>query len=362
MPIYNFSGGPGALPESVLQEASQAILAVPGTGLSLLGISHRSDWFRGVVEEAEANLRCLLDIPSDYRVLFLQGGSSLQFSMIPMSFLRGKAQAADYIVSGYWSAKAVPEARLEGRVNVAWDGGAQQYTVLPAADDLRLADDAAYLHYISNETVEGLQFPYVPGLAGVPLICDMSSDFLSQPLDVNRYDLIYAHAQKNLGPSGVTVVIIRDSLLAEAPAGLHSMLDYRVHSDKGSIYNTPPVFSIYVVLLVSHWLLQQVGGLAAMQRINQQKAERLYACLDASGEFYRGRAAAKDRSLMNVVFNLPDAASEQRFLQHAETAGFYGLAGHRAIGGLRASLYNAVTLEAVEALADFMATFQQRYS
>lgn len=360
-PVYNFSGGPGELPASVLSEASRALIEVPEAGLSVLGISHRSDWFQAVVQEAETNLRRLLNLPADYHVLFLQGGSSLQFSMVPMNFLRDQGRTADYIVSGYWSAKSVTEAKLEGQVNVAWDGAAQQYTRLPEPGELQLTGDAAYLHYISNETVEGLQFGYLPGLDDVPRICDMSSDFLAQAFDVSQYALIYAHAQKNLGPSGVTVVLLRDALLADVPKTLHSMLDYRVHVAQGSIYNTPPVFSIYVVLLVTRWLLHEVGGLDAMQRINAQKAQRLYRCIDADAGFYRCRAARQNRSTMNAVFQLPDPALERCFLREAEAAGFYGLEGHRAVGGIRASLYNAVSLEAVDALCGFMKAFRQRY-
>ncbi|TAN48138.1 MAG: phosphoserine transaminase [Methylococcaceae bacterium] len=360
-PVYNFSGGPGELPAAVLAAAGQAIIEVPEAGLSVLGISHRSDWFRAVVTEAVANLRRLLNIPANYHVLFLQGGSSLQFSMIPMNFLRHRERAADYIVSGYWSAKSVTEARREGQVNVAWDGAAQQYTRLPEPGELQLTQHATYLHYISNETVEGLQFKYIPGPTDVPRICDMSSDFLAQPFDINQYALIYAHAQKNLGPSGVTVVILQDALLADVPKDLPSMLDYRVHIAQSSIYNTPPVFSIYVVLLVTRWLLNEVGGLDAMQNINAQKAQRLYECIDAGGGFYRCRAARTDRSAMNAVFHLPTPELEQSFLQAAQTEGFYGLEGHRAVGGIRASLYNAVSLEAVAALCAFMENFRQRY-
>jgi phosphoserine aminotransferase len=357
---HNFSAGPGALPEPVLAEAQAAIAGLPPTGLSVLGISHRTAWFRDVVEEAAVNIRALLGLPEEYHVLFLQGGSSLQFSMIPMNLLRRSGKAADYLVTGYWSRKSVPEAQREGDVQVIWSGEAEGYTRLPAAHELAFDPGAAYLHYVSNETVEGLQFHRVLGADGVARICDMSSDFLCRPIEADRFDLIYAHAQKNLGPSGVTVVILRDDLLRRMPDDLPSMLDYRVQVEKGSIYNTPPVFAIYVCLLVTRWLLRDVGGLAAMAAINRAKAERLYAVLDESEGFYRGRAARPDRSWMNVVFSLPRPEMEAAFLREAEACGFHGLEGHRTLGGLRASLYNAVTLEAVEALCDFMRDFRDR--
>ncbi|MBW4632293.1 MAG: phosphoserine transaminase [Iphinoe sp. HA4291-MV1] len=357
----NFSGGPGALPESVLNATQTAIINVPEVGLSLLGISHRSDWLRNVLDETEENLRNLLSIPKNYHVLFLQGGSSLQFSMIPMNFLRGNRKVAEYIVSGYWSIKSVPEARKEGQVQVVWDGGDSSYKRLPTAEELVLSSDAAYLHYVSNETVEGLQFSYLPGIAGIPLICDMSSDFLSQPVPVERYALIYAHAQKNLGPAGVTVVLLRDDLVHTIPSGLHSMLDYRTHIVGKSIYNTPPVFALYVIMLVTRWLRKDIGGLAAMAKINATKAATLYKVLDESGGFYQGHAVREYRSVMNVAFRLANRDLERLFLKTAVENGFYGLDGHRSIGGLRASLYNAVTQSGVEALAGFMHDFQQRY-
>ncbi|MBN3878067.1 MULTISPECIES: phosphoserine transaminase [unclassified Nostoc] len=358
----NFSGGPGALPEPVLKLTQAAIMNVPEVGLSVLGISHRSDWFRDVVDETENNLRELLGVPRDYHVLFLQGGSSLQFSMIPMNLLHGSKKTAEYIVSGYWSAKAVPEASIEGKVRVVWDGRDSGYNRLPAAEKLVLSSEAAYLHYVSNETVEGVQFSYLPGMSDdVPLICDMASDFLSQPIAVDRYALVYAHAQKNLGPAGLTVVILRDDLLQRIPSNLHKMLDYRTHIKSKSIYNTPPVFALYVVMQVSRWLRKDIGGLAAMAEINQAKAATLYKVLDESGGFYQGHAIREYRSLMNVTFRLADPNLEPLFLKTAVENGFYGLDGHRSIGGLRASLYNAVTQSGVEDLAAFMVDFQQCY-
>lgn len=354
----NFSGGPGALPEKVLQQVQEAIIEVPEVGLSILGISHRSDWFAAVISELENNIRKLLGVTNDYHVLFLQGGATQQFSMVPMTLLRGKSHAAEYLHTGYWSGKAIPEARREGPVRVVWSGSNHDFNRLPSDDELDLSADAPYFHYISNETVEGLQFQRLPGREDVPRICDMSSDFLSRPCEAERYSLIYAHAQKNIGPAGVTVVLVRDELLKGANTELPGFLDYRSHVRAHSNFNTPPVFAIYVVLLVTRWLLNDIGGTARMAEINHRKAELMYRMLDDSDGFYRGRAAFRDRSLMNVVFNLPSPELEHRFLSDALESGFSGLAGHRAIGGMRASLYNALTLSAVERLAEFMEGFR----
>jgi phosphoserine aminotransferase len=358
----NFSGGPGALPESVLLQVQQSIIAVPEIGLSVLGISHRSDWFASVVTELEANMRQLLRLPDDFHVLFLQGGATQQFSMIPMTLLHGKSAAAEYLHTGYWSGKALAEARREGNIRVLWSGEAEGFRRLPEEAELACAPDAPYLHYVSNETVEGLQFHRVPGRDDVPRVCDMSSDFLSQPCEAERYALIYAHAQKNIGPAGVTVVLVRDSLLVDAPADLPGFLDFRKHIQAHSIFNTPPVFAIYVVLLITRWLLEDVGGLMRMADINRTKAGLLYRLLDDSDDFYRGRAAVGDRSLMNVTFNLPTPELEQRFLADAQAAGFSGLGGHRSVGGVRASLYNGLTLAAVEELANFMEAFRSKHA
>ena len=355
----NFSGGPGALPASVLRETSIAIDALPETGLSVLGMSHRSDWFRGVLDEAERNLRVLLDIPGNYHVLFMQGGSSLQFSMLPMNFLRSSGKHAEYIVSGYWSAKAPVEARHEGATRVVWDGSAQGYRRLPAPAELNLAPDAAYLHYVSNETVEGLEFANIPGLHEVTLVCDMSSNLLAAPLDIDRYAMIYAHAQKNLGPAGVTLVILRDEFAQRATHALPTLLDYRTHIQSRSLYNTPPVFAIYVLMLVTRWLRDEIGGVENMAAINRAKSERLYRALDAEPEFYCVHGERACRSTMNVAFRLPDAATQAQFLDDARRAGLHGLEGHRSIGGLRASLYNAVTPEAVAVLSEWLGEFRR---
>ncbi len=356
----NFSGGPGALPASVLRRTRDAIEALPETGLSVLGMSHRSDWFRSVLDEAERNLRELLAIPDNYHVLFLQGGSSLQFSMLPMNVLRGTAKSADYIVAGYWSAKAPPEAAHEGKVRIVWNGGDGRYRHLPLPHELSPSPEAAYLHYVSNETVEGLEFFEVPGLPGVPLVCDMSSNLLAAPIDVARYAMIYAHAQKNLGPAGVTVVILRDDFVRAKSPSLPTLLDYRTHIAARSLYNTPPVFAIYVLMLVTRWLRDDIGGLKAMAAINRAKARSVYDALDAAEDFYRVHSAPACRSTMNVAFRLPDPATEALFLDAARQEGFSGLEGHRSIGGLRASLYNAVSLDAVTALSAWLADFARR--
>lgn len=357
----NFSGGPGVLPESVLLQAQESIMSVPEVGLSVMGISHRSDWFAGVVAEAEDNVRALLGLSADHRVLLLQGGATQQFSMVPMTLLHGKSHAAEYLHTGYWSGKALPEARREGPIRVAWSGEASGFRRLPTDAELAFSPDAPYIHYCSNETVEGLQFQRVLGRDDVLRVCDMSSDFLSKPCDAAKFAIIYAHAQKNIGPAGVTMVVLKEDLVKDAPADLPGFLDYRNHIKTSSNYNTPPVFAIYMVMLVTRWLRRDVGGLAAMNAINERKAKTLYAVLDASEDFYRGRAARADRSTMNVAFNLRTPELEQRFLAESAEAGFSGLNGHRAIGGLRASLYNALTQNAVEKLAEFMHDFRKRH-
>jgi phosphoserine aminotransferase len=353
----NFSGGPGALPLPVLEQLSAEMMVVPEVGLSLLGISHRSDWFASVVEEVEQTLRRLLVLTDDWHVLLMQGGSSLQFGMIPMNFL-SESSSADYALSGYWSRRSLLDPPLYGSVRIAWDGSPWGFSRLPRADEWQLDPKAAYFHYVSNETVEGLQFHDVPGLEGVRRICDMSSDFLSRPIAVDRFDLIYAHAQKNLGPAGLTIVLIRQQLLEQLERQVPAMLDYRNHYKYGSIYNTPPVFAIYATLLVLRWLEQSVGGLEEIASRNRQKAKVIYDAIDHSDGFYTGWADKEGRSLMNISFMLADRSLESAFLQAAGKLGFEGLGGHRSIGGLRASLYNAVSLDACEKLASFMLQFR----
>ena len=357
----NFSGGPGVLPESVLLQVRESLIEVPEVGLSILGISHRSDWFAAIVSELETHIRTLLGISDSYHVLFLQGGATQQFSMLPMTLLRGSPYPADYVHTGYWSGKAIPEARREGPIRVVWSGEAEHFQRLPDDNELAFSPDAPYIHYVSNETVEGLQFHTLPGRDDVPRVCDMSSDFLSRPCEAERFAVIYAHAQKNMGPAGVTVVVLRDELLENAPNNLPGFLDYRTQAKSHSAYNTPPVFAIYVVLLVVRWMINEIGGLEHMAEINQAKADCLYRLIDGSEGFYRGRAVAQDRSLMNVTFNLATPELEQQWLAESLEAGFSGLAGHRAIGGLRASIYNALALDAVEELAGFMDDFQRRH-
>jgi phosphoserine aminotransferase len=358
--LRNFSGGPGALPENVLMQVQESIHTVPDAGLSILGISHRSQWFADVIAEAEHNVLSLLGLNDDYHVLFLQGGATQQFSTIAMSLMGTTPGLPEYLLTGYWSGKSVTDAKHVGAIKTLWSGESEQYARLPNDDELSFSPDAPYLHYISNETVEGIQFRRILGLESVPRICDMSSDFLSRPCEADRFSMIYAHAQKNLGPAGVTIVVIRKDLVARCKNDLPEFLDYRSHIKAGSIFNTPPVFAIYVVLLITRWLKNDIGGLVHMNAINEAKAALLYQAIDESASFYLGRSAKHDRSLMNVAFNLDTPALEKKFLEESSAAGFSGLNGHRAIGGLRASLYNGVTQKAVEDLVDFMHVFQKQ--
>lgn len=353
---HNFSGGPGALPMEVLEAARNAIDVVDPVGLSILGISHRSAWFRQVVDDAEAGIRELLGIPKNYRVLFLQGGSTLQFAMIAMNFSGNSSARPAYILSGYWSNKSLSDSGLKGTAEVIWNADHYPKGILPSAKELHLKERHSYLHYVSNETVEGLQFNYIPETTA-PLICDMSSDFLSAPIDVEPYDLIYAHAQKNLGPAGVTVVIVKDRLLENENRALPTILRYEPHVEAGSIYNTPPVFSIYVLLLVVRWIKEKFGSLHELMMRNKKKAELIYEAIDSTNGFYRGFADPKFRSIMNAAFFCPTEDLNDRFIFEALAQNLHGLNGHRAIGGLRASLYNAVTEEQCFTLAKFMKDF-----
>ncbi len=359
--VYTFSPGPAVLPLPVLQQAQRELVALEGIGISPLEMSHRSAWFAQVLEETTANLRRLLRIPEDYTVLYLQGGSRLQFSMVPMNLLRGSQLPADYILTGSWGKKALAEARREGTVHVAYDGQEHNYRRVPRPEELNLSPEAAYVHFTSNETIQGVQFQQLPPGNG-PLVCDASSDFLSRPLDVSRFGLIYACAQKNAGPAGVTVVIIRNELLDRVPEGLHSMLDYRQQAQAGSLLNTAPVFACWIVLLVTRWLLEEVGSLEAMHQRNQAKAQLLYEVLDQYPDFYIGHAEPESRSLMNVTFRLPSQELTQSFLAEAEAQGLKELKGHRSVGGVRASIYNAMPLEGVEKLREFMLQFVKRAS
>lgn len=358
--LHNFSGGPGAVPEGVLAEASSAVVAVPGVGLSVHGISHRSSWFRSVLDEAELRIRRLLGLENEWHVLFLQGGATLQFAAIPMIMGRGAERPAEYLHTGYWSGKAIAEAaRLGAAHRVVWSGRDTGFRRLPVADEVIYDSKAAYLHWIDNETVEGLRFTQQPGVSGVPRVVDLSSSFLSKPMDLSNIDVAYAHAQKNLGPAGVTVVLVRDRVLKQVPDGLPSMLDWRVHVRDRSIHNTPPVAAIHIILLVLRWLEEDIGGLEAMSAINTRKAAALYAALDGASDYYKPYAAVADRSLMNVTFYLHNPAQTAHFLAAAERAGLMGLGGHRSIGGLRASLYNAVTETAVTDLCAFLEEYRR---
>jgi phosphoserine aminotransferase len=359
--VWNFAAGPATLPEPVLERARDELLALPGAGASILEISHRSPAFEAIAREAEANLRELLGIPASHRVLFLQGGASLQFAMVPLNLLGDRT--ARYVVTGSWGAKALAEARTIGPADVAWDGAERGYSDVPDLASLAVEPGSAYLHLTSNETIGGVQFPpeAVSSLRpGPPLVCDASSDFLSRPLDVARYGLLYAGAQKNAGPAGLTVVVAADAVLERIGAGLPRMLDYRTHVEHRSAYNTPPVFAIYVLMLVTRWLRDDVGGLEAMAARNEEKAALLYDAIDASDGFYRGHAAPGARSRMNVTWRLPEEALERRFVEEARGRGLVELGGHRSVGGVRASIYNAMPVEGVRALRAFMQEFAAR--
>ncbi|MCS7301169.1 MAG: 3-phosphoserine/phosphohydroxythreonine transaminase [Fimbriimonadales bacterium] len=357
--VWNFSAGPGMLPLPVLEEAQRDLIALPGVGASVLEISHRSKHFDAIIQEAEANLRRLLNIPENYHVLFLQGGASLQFAMIPMNLLGNGS--ADYLITGSWGQKAYKEAQLVGKARVAWDGKAENFVRTPRPNEYQIDPNARYVHFTSNETIHGVAFHTEPEVGEVPLVCDMSSDFLSAPIDITKYALIYAGAQKNAGPAGVTIVIIRDDMVQRAPETLPAMLNYRVHAENKSLYNTPPVFAIYIVMLVTRWLLHTIGGLERMAQINREKARLLYEVIDQSGGFYRGHAHPEHRSLMNVTWRLPNDALEQQFLQEARAHGLDELKGHRSVGGCRASIYNAMPIEGVQALREFMLDFMRRH-
>ena len=359
--VYNFSAGPAVLPLSALREAQRDLVALPGAGASILEISHRSKTFTEIIEQAEANLRSLLGIPEGYQVLFLQGGAQLQFAMAPMSFLRNSGKTADYVLTGSWGNKAMEAASTQGDCRVAWDGKDDNYRRIPAQEELALSSNAAYVHITSNETIQGVQFPGEPEVGDVPLFCDSSSDFLCRPVPIERYGILYACAQKNAGPAGVTIVIIRDDLLSRAPDDLPPLLDYRALAKAKSLLNTPPVFGVYMVKLVTDWLLGEVGGLEKMHQLNQQKAKLLYDVIDQSGGFYSGHADPASRSIMNVTFRLPDAELDKQFLEEAATRSLTALKGHRSVGGFRASIYNAMPREGVEALRDFMLEFCEKH-
>lgn len=353
---YNFSAGPAGLPDEVLKQAQEELLDWHGKGLSIMEMSHRSKEFVSVAASAEQDLRDLMGISADYKVLFLQGGATTQFSMIPMNLLRGN-KTADYINTGIWSKKAIKEAARYCEVNLAGSSEENGYSSVPSQEQLALNSNAAYVHYTPNETIGGLEFDYVPETNGVPLVADYSSSILSRPIDVNQFGLIYAGAQKNIGPAGLTVVIVREELLGQVLDGAPSMFDYKIHADADSMNNTPPTFGWYLAGLVFKWLKAQ-GGVEAMAELNMRKAAKLYAAIDGS-DFYANPIAKPNRSLMNVPFTLADDSLDKLFLEQAESEGLLNLKGHRSVGGMRASIYNAVPESAVDALIDFMQRFEK---
>ncbi len=358
MTIYNFSAGPAVLPKEVLLQAQAELPDWRGSGMSVMEMSHRGKEYMGIHAQAVADLRELMGIPANYRVLFLQGGGHLQFSMVPLNMLRGKA-SADYVNTGEWSKKAIGEAQKFAKVNVVASNADKNCTYVPAFETWQRDPNAAYLHYCPNETIGGVEFNWIPDAGDVPLVADMSSNILSRPCDVSKFGLIYAGAQKNIGPAGLAVVIVREDLLGQAQAGTPTMLDYKIHADADSMYNTPPTYGIYMAGLVFQWLKKN-GGVAAMEKINIAKAELLYGAIDASGGFYNCPVEKSDRSRMNVPFTLKDTGLDGEFLKQAEERGLLQLKGHRSVGGMRASIYNAMPLAGVQALVDFMNDFAQR--
>ncbi len=353
--VYNFSAGPAVLPEEVLKQAQEELLVYPGAGMSVMEMSHRSKNFNDIFVTAQNDLRKLLDIGEDYTILFLQGGATLQFSMVPLNLMPPENKA-DYIVTGAWSKKAVKEAKRVGEVNIAATSEDSNFSYIPK--EFNLSEDAAYVHFTSNNTIFGTQFKTEPEVGDVPLVCDASSDILHKKIDVSKYGLIYAGAQKNMGPAGATLVIIRNDLLERSSDDLHTYLNYNIHASKNSLYNTPPSYTVYIIGLVYKWLLD-MGGLDEMYKRNVEKADILYNYIDESDGYYRGTAAKEDRSLMNVTFRMPSEELEKKFIAEATEKGFVGLKGHRSVGGLRASIYNAFPKKGVEDLVQFMSDFKK---
>jgi phosphoserine aminotransferase len=354
--ILNFSSGPAVLPVPVLEQVQRDLVALPGVGMSVMEISHRSATFEGIIQKAEADIRALAGVPANYKVLFLQGGASLQFSMVPLNLLT-EGLTADYVMTGSWAEKAAKEARRVGKVNETGSTKADNFNRIPRADECTFTEGAAYVHVTSNNTIEGTQWAAEPAV-GAPLVCDASSDIFSRPIEVSKYGLIYAGAQKNLGPSGVTLVIVREDLLARSTKSLHTMLNYAVHAENGSLYNTPPAFGVYVLGLVIEWLKGQ-GGLEGIAGVNTRKANALYAELDRTG-FWRPTAQKDSRSQMNVTFRLATEDLEKKFVKEATAAGLDGLKGHRSVGGMRASIYNAFPEAGITTLVEFMREFERR--
>jgi phosphoserine aminotransferase len=356
--IHNFSAGPAVLPLPVLEQAQRDLVSLPGVGMSVMEISHRSKTFEDLLNTAIADIRALASVPDNYKILMLQGGATLQFSMVPMNLLTA-GTSADYIDTGSWADKAIKEAKKVGAVNIVASTKADGYARIPRQDELKLTRGAAYVHITTNNTIEGTEWKAPPDVGEAPLVADASSDIFSGPIDVSRFGLIYAGAQKNLGPSGVTLVIIREDLLARSTDAVPIMLNYKIHADNNSLYNTPNTFGIYILGLTMKWL-RSIGGLEGIARANQRKASRLYAEIDRTG-FYRGTAQRESRSVMNVTFRLPDEQLEKTFEKEATAAGLDGLKGHRSVGGMRASIYNAFPEEGIEALVAFMREFERRH-
>ena len=356
--IYNFSAGPAVLPMPVLEQAQRDLISLPGVGMSVMEISHRSKTFEDLLDTAIADIRALAGIPANYRILMLQGGATLQFSMVPMNLLR-PGTVADYVDTGSWADKAIKEARKVGSVNVVGSTKADSYTRIPRQDELKLTAGSAYTHITTNNTIEGTEWKTPPDVGESPLIADASSDMFSRPMDVSRFGLIYAGAQKNLGPSGVTLVIIREDLLARSTDAVPIMLNYKIHADNNSLYNTPNTFGIYILGLTMKWLRSN-GGLEGIAAVNNRKAAKLYAEIDRTG-FYRGTAQKDSRSLMNVTFRLPNEALEKSFEKESTAEGLDGLKGHRSVGGMRASIYNAVPEDGVDTLVQFMREFERKH-
>jgi len=355
--IHNFNAGPAALPQSVLEEIQENFLDFNGSGMSITEVSHRSKWFDDVINDAITRVKRLLKLDDRYHVLFMQGGASLQFCMLPMNFLHG-GRTADYVNTGTWSTKAIKEAQIQGKtIQVVASSEDRNFAYIPK--DIQFTAGAAYAHITSNNTIKGTQWADFPETGGIPLIADMSSDIFSRPFDINPFGLLYAGAQKNMGPAGVCLVVVRDDMLALVPDDLPTMLKYTTYSNKNSMFNTPPCFAIYTVQLVLKWLEETIGGLDKMAALNRQKADMLYGLIDRS-EFYNGTADPDSRSLMNVTFRLPNESLEQQFVAQAIEHDMGGLKGHRSVGGCRASIYNPTPLSGVEALVDFMRTFEQQ--
>ncbi|GMV99447.1 MAG: phosphoserine aminotransferase [Candidatus Hydrogenedentota bacterium] len=355
--VFNFSAGPGGLPLAALEEAQRNLLVLPGAGASVMEISHRGKEYMAVHAQAIANIKSLLNVPDNYKILFMQGGATLQFAAIAMNFLKGGS--ADYIHTGAWAKKAIGEGKKFGVASVVWDNKPDNYNRCPKQDELKLDANAAYLHFTSNETIGGVEFQTEPDSGAVPLFCDASSDILSKPLDIAKYGLLYAGAQKNMGPAGVALVIIREDLLEKCPDSIPDVLNYKLTAENDSMLNTPPCFAIYMVMLTTKWLINDIGGLDKMLELNRKKAKLIYDVIDGSNGFYKGHAVPEYRSLMNVTFTLPDEALEKAFIDGATKAGMHGLKGHRSVGGCRASIYNAMPLAGAETLASYMKDYAQ---